>query len=106
MSGIEGKNYEKAVAIIKEQMKAMKNGDFSEEEIQQTKSVIRNQILEAIDTPRGFVELLYHGIIAEHTRPVEEWVTGIESVTKEEIVKVANQIELDTIYFLHGTEGE
>ncbi|MDH2881904.1 EF-P 5-aminopentanol modification-associated protein YfmF [Bacillus cytotoxicus] len=106
MSGIEGKNYEKAVAIIKEQMKAMKNGDFSEEEIQQTKSVIRNQILEAIDTPRGFVELLYHGIIAEHTRPVEEWVTGIEAVTKEEIVKVANQIELDTIYFLHGTEGE
>ncbi|EMA6344406.1 M16 family metallopeptidase [Bacillus cytotoxicus] len=106
MSGIEGKNYEKAIAIIKEQMKAMKNGDFSEEEIQQTKSVIRNQVLEAIDTPRGFVELLYHGIIAEHTRPVEEWITGIEAVTKEEIVKVANQIELDTIYFLHGTEGE
>ncbi|WP_017151291.1 EF-P 5-aminopentanol modification-associated protein YfmF [Bacillus bingmayongensis] len=106
MSGIEAKNYEKAVEIIKEQMKAMQSGDFSEEEIHQTKSVIQNQILEAIDTPRGFVEMLYHGIIAERTRPVEEWLTGIERVTKEEIVKVANSIELDTIYFLHGTEGE
>ncbi|EJQ48484.1 Uncharacterized protein BWINRASL_03626 [Bacillus mycoides] len=106
MSGIEAKNFEKAVEIIKEQMKAMQNGDFSEEEIQQTKSVIQNQILEAIDTPRGFVEMLYHGVISERTRPVEEWLTGIESVTKEEIVKVANNIELDTIYFLHGTEGE
>ncbi|PGC30229.1 peptidase M16 [Bacillus pseudomycoides] len=106
MSGIEAKNYEKAVEIIKEQMKAMQNGDFSEEEIHQTKSVIQNQILEAIDTPRGFVEMLYHGIIAERTRPVEEWLTGIERVTKEKIVKVANNIELDTIYFLHGTEGE
>lgn len=106
MSGIEAKNYEKAVEIIKEQMLAMQNGEFSEEEIHQTKSVIQNQILEAIDTPRGFVEMLYHGIISDHTRPVEEWLTGIESVTKEEIVKVAKNIELDTIYFLQGTEGE
>ncbi|MGZ7151816.1 EF-P 5-aminopentanol modification-associated protein YfmF [Bacillus sp. BC08] len=106
MSGIEAKNYEKAVEIIKEQMLAMQNGDFSEEEMHQTKSVIQNQILEAIDTPRGFVEMLYHGIISERTRPVEEWLTGIESVTKEEIVEVAKNIELDTIYFLQGTEGE
>ncbi|WP_324655940.1 EF-P 5-aminopentanol modification-associated protein YfmF [Bacillus cereus] len=106
MSGIEAKNYEKAVDIIKEQMLAMQNGEFSEEEIHQTKSVIQNQILEAIDTPRGFVEMLYHGIISDRTRPVEEWLTGIESVTKEEIVKVAKNIELDTIYFLQGTEGE
>ncbi|MDA2114118.1 pitrilysin family protein [Bacillus cereus] len=106
MSGIEAENYEKAVEIIKEQMLAMQNGEFSEEEIHQTKSVIQNQILEAIDTPRGFVEMLYHGIISDRTRPVEEWLTGIESVTKEEIVKVAKNIELDTIYFLQGTEGE
>ncbi|MCS6593384.1 EF-P 5-aminopentanol modification-associated protein YfmF [Bacillus cereus] len=106
MSGIEAKNYEKAVEIIKEQMLTMQNGEFSEEEIHQTKSVIQNQILEAIDTPRGFVEMLYHGIISDRTRPVEEWLTGIESVTKEEIVKVAKNIELDTIYFLQGTEGE
>ncbi|HDR4419601.1 TPA: insulinase family protein [Bacillus cereus] len=106
MSGIEAKNYEKAVEIIKEQMLAMQNGDFSEEEMHQTKSVIQNQILEAIDTPRGFVEMLYHGIISDRTRPVEEWLSGIESVTKEEIVKVAKNIELDTIYFLQGTEGE
>ncbi|QWI18055.1 insulinase family protein [Bacillus wiedmannii] len=106
MSGIEAENYEKAVEIIKEQMLAMQNGDFSEEEMHQTKSVIQNQILEAIDTPRGFVEMLYHGIISDRTRPVEEWLSGIESVTKEEIVKVAKNIELDTIYFLHGTEGE
>ncbi|HDX9587564.1 TPA: insulinase family protein [Bacillus pseudomycoides] len=105
MSGIEGKNYEKAVTIIKEQMIAMQNGDFTDEEIVQTKSVIKNQVLETIDTPRGLVELLYHGVIANYDRPVEEWLTEIERVTKDEIVKVAHNIRLDTIYFLHGTEG-
>lgn len=105
MSGIEGENYEKAVTIIKEQMRAMQNGDFTDEEIVQTKSVIKNQVLETLDTPRGLVELLYHGVIANYDRPVEEWLTGIDQVTKDEIVKVANHIQLDTIYFLHGTEG-
>jgi predicted Zn-dependent peptidase len=105
MSGIEGKNYEKAVTIIKEQMTAMQNGDFTDEEIVQTKSVIKNQILETIDTPRGLVELLYHEVIANYERPVGEWLTGVEQVTKDAIVKVANNIQLDTIYFLHGTEG-
>ncbi|MEI4830996.1 pitrilysin family protein [Bacillus sp. FJAT-53711] len=105
MSGIEGKNYEKAVTIIKEQMTAMQNGDFTDEEVVQTKSVIKNQILETIDTPRGLVELLYHEVIANYERPVEEWLTGVEQVTKDAIVKVAKNIQLDTIYFLHGTEG-
>ncbi|MFD0771119.1 EF-P 5-aminopentanol modification-associated protein YfmF [Bacillus sp. CGMCC 1.60114] len=105
MSGIEGKNYEKAVTIIKEQMTAMQKGNFTDEEIMQTKSVIKNQILETIDTPRGLVELLYHEVIANYERPVGEWLTEIEQVTKEAIVKVANNIQLDTIYFLHGTEG-
>ncbi|WP_369903044.1 EF-P 5-aminopentanol modification-associated protein YfmF [Bacillus manliponensis] len=105
MSGIEAKNYEKAVTIIKEQMKAMQDGEFSEDDMAQTKSMIKNQILETIDTPRGLMELLYHGVVAGYERPVEEWVTKVDSVTKEEVIKVANNIELDTIYFLHGTEG-
>lgn len=104
MSGIEAKNYEKAVTIIKEQMKAMQDGEFSEEDMNQTKSMIKNQILETIDTPRGLIELLYHGVVAGYDRPVEEWVTKVDAVTNEEVVKVANNIELDTIYFLHGTE--
>ena len=53
MSGIDLKNYDQAVGIIREQMEAMKNGDFSDEEVAQTKAVIRNQMLETIDTSRA-----------------------------------------------------
>ncbi len=38
MSGIDNKNYEQALSIIKEQMKAMVAGDFSDEEIRSNKS--------------------------------------------------------------------
>ncbi len=37
---------------------------FTEEEMSQTKAVIKNQYLETIDTARGTVEIMYHNIVA------------------------------------------
>jgi predicted Zn-dependent peptidase len=105
MSGIEPSNYQKALQIIEKQMEAMKNGDFTDEEITQTKAVIRNQLLETIDTPRGLVEVLYHNVVSQRKRPMEEWLSGTDRVSREEIVRVASKIELDTIYFLTGMKG-
>jgi predicted Zn-dependent peptidase len=102
MSGIEFENYNKAVTIINEQMDAMKNGDFSEQEIEQTKAVIKNQLLETADTARGLAEILYHFVVAGVKRPLDEWLQAIDKVTKEEITAVAQKIKLDTIYFLKG----
>ncbi|GGJ56430.1 putative Zn-dependent peptidase [Anoxybacillus voinovskiensis] len=106
MTGIEPANYEKALHIIHEQMKAMKQGDFTDEEMAQTKAVIRNQLLETLDTPRGLVEVLYHNVISARKRPVEEWLAKIEDVSREDVIRVAEKVELDTIYFLTGMEGE
>ncbi len=103
MSGIDNKNYEQAVTIIKEQMKAMSAGEFTEDEIKQTKAVIRNQLLETVDNARGMVEILYHNVVSKENISLDYWLEAMESVTKDEITKVAGKIELDTIYFL--TEG-
>ncbi|SHR11866.1 Zinc protease PepR [Mycobacteroides abscessus subsp. abscessus] len=103
MSGIDNSNFEKAVSIIKEQMQAMKNGDFSDEDLIQTKAVIKNQLLETLDTARGIVEILYHNVVAGQQIQLDEWLQRIDAVTKEEVVQVSNKIQLDTIYFLTGT---
>jgi predicted Zn-dependent peptidase len=105
MSGIDFKNFEQAVTIIKEQLQAMKNGDFSDAEIEQTKAVIRNQLLETVDTSRGLIEVLYHNAISDQTIDLAQWLNSIETISKDEIVKVAQKVETDTIYFLTGMEG-
>ncbi|MFC0296771.1 EF-P 5-aminopentanol modification-associated protein YfmF [Geobacillus jurassicus] len=105
MSGIEPANYEKARRIIDEQMQAMKNGDFTDEEMSQTKAVIRNQLLETLDTPRGLVEVLYHNVVSTRKRPLNEWLVGTDQVTREDVVRVAGKMELDTVYFLTGMEA-
>lgn len=104
MSGIEFKNYDQAVTIIKEQLKSMQDGDFSDSEIAQTKAVIKNQILETVDVAKGYVELLYHNAVANKSRMIEDWTRGIDQVTKEDIVKAGQKVYLDTIYFLKGKE--
>jgi predicted Zn-dependent peptidase len=105
MSGIDLKNYDQAVGIIRDQLEAMQKGDFTDQELNQTKAVIRNQILETIDTSRGLTEILYHNVVAAKDIKLEQWINDMEKTTKEEIVAVANKIELDTIYFLTGTEA-
>lgn len=82
MSGIEVKNYKQAVTIIEEQFQAMQNGDFSEDDIAQTKAVIKNQVLETIDTAYGLAEFLYQQASAQVEIPIEKFLDNIEKVTK------------------------
>lgn len=105
MSGIEFNKYDRAVEIIKEQFEAMKKGDFSDQEIEQTKAMLKNQILETADVARGFVELAYHQVVSGHERTMEEWLNQVNVITKEDVIRVANKVKLDTIYFLKGKEA-
>ncbi len=105
LSGIDQQNYDKAVSIIKEQLELMKKGDFTEDEIMQTKAVTHNQMLETLDTARGMIEVFYHNAVSGVDVDMSQWLQSISKVTKEEIQNVANKIELDTIYFLSGSEG-
>ncbi|MED3646230.1 pitrilysin family protein [Halalkalibacterium halodurans] len=104
MSGIEFTNYEKAVTIIKEQLEEMKNGRFTDKELEQTKAMLKNQLLETADVPRGQIEVMYHNIVSNHERTLEKWLAEIDAITKEQVVAAANKVVLDTIYFLKGEE--
>lgn len=105
MSGIDVNNYHQALNIINEQMDAMKQGDFTDEEIEQTKAVVKNQMLETIDVARGVVEVFYHNVISQQAISLTDWMEKITAVTREDIIQVADKITQDTIYFLTG-KGE
>src|SRR5690606_14795025 len=74
MSGIDDKNYAQAVSIINEQMDAVKKGDFTDQEISQTKAVIKNQLLETIDSARGIIEVLYHNVVSNQQITLDDWL--------------------------------
>lgn len=104
-SGIAPNDYEKARDIIREQLVAMKNGDFTEEEMMETKEMIVNQLLETMDHSQGTIELLYQQVIGEKQIPTEQMIEEIKNVTKEQVVRVAEKIEEDTVYLLTSEGG-
>ncbi|WP_257351479.1 EF-P 5-aminopentanol modification-associated protein YfmF [Pseudalkalibacillus decolorationis] len=105
MSGIEFKNYDKAVSIIREQMENMKNGSITNDELTQTKEMLRNQILESVDNPNSWIELLYHSKVSGVERSIDEWLEGISNVSLQDVIEAASTVTLDTVYFLKG-EGQ
>ena len=98
--GIEIENYDKAVSIIKEQLEEMKKGNFTEEDIESAKKYIISGI-KAIDSEQdtGIIYLLGEELSPFPVTP-EEYREKIESITKEDIVNFAQNININTIYFL------
>lgn len=100
VSGIAPTDYKKAREIIELQMTAMKNGEFTEEDLAETKEQLKNQILETLDHAQGIIEMFYQQITGERKLTPDEFIKGIESVTYDEVVLVAEKMIEDTVYLL------
>lgn len=101
-SGIEIDNYEKALSIIKAQLDSMRAGEISELEMSQTKAMIRNSLLEIQDSAFEMIAFDFNRVLSGKDRSAEELLSQVEAVTPDDVVAVANTVELDTIYFLTG----
>ncbi|RDW17779.1 EF-P 5-aminopentanol modification-associated protein YfmF [Oceanobacillus chungangensis] len=105
-SGIAPEDYEKARDIIQLQMEAMKKGDYTETDLQETKELIINQLLETMDHSQGLIELLYQQVIGDRIITPEQLIANIKQVTKEQVTMLANKIEEDTVYLLTSKGGQ
>ncbi|RAP30042.1 hypothetical protein C2W64_02597 [Brevibacillus laterosporus] len=105
MSGIDAKNYEQAVTIIKEQIAMMEQGEISQEEMDMTKATLYNQFKELLDSGKMMVEYAYNGVISGKARDLQTLLTEIEKVSVQDVVNVAKKVELDTIYLLRDKKG-
>lgn len=104
MSGIEPVNEEKALKVIKEQLEAMCAGDISDLELSQTKAMLKNQLKEALDSARGQIEIYDQYKDLPEAFSVENWSSKWDSVTKEDVTEMAQQLSLEAVYFLSGKE--
>lgn len=99
-SGIEFANYERAVAIIQEQLESMRQGNLSELELDQTKAMISNHLRELQDSAYEMIAYDFNSVLTGKQRSAQQLLEQVQAVTPDDIVKVAQGVQLDTIYFL------
>lgn len=98
--GIDIQNYQKALEIIKKQIEDMKNGDFTDEEIENAKNGIIASI-KTIDDEQDTEITYYFGQELSGTKTsLEEYIENIQKINKADVLEVAKQISINTIYFL------
>lgn len=98
--GIEIGNYEKALEVIKQQIEDMKNGEFTEEDIQNAKKGILSTIKTIDDEQDTQITYYFGQELSQSEVSIEEYVQKIEKVTKEDIMHIAQNVAIHTIYFL------
>ena len=103
-AGIEIQNYEKALEIIKEQINNMRNGKFSDKDIENAKTYIVSGI-KNIEVEQDTEMVFYMGQELNDLHfSIKEYIRDINSVTKEQIIEFAKSLQTNTIYFLTGSE--
>ncbi len=103
-SGIEFENFDPAYNEIMAQLQAMKNGDFTDEDIDIAKKEICNSYRSRVDSVEAMEYFYTAQILLGRDITIGQAIENIEKVTKEQIVEVANRVKLDTVYFLTGKE--
>ena len=102
-SGIEPENRDKAMNAILAQLDAMKNGDFSDEDIADAKRSLCNAYKELDDSASALCLWYLSRIIFGNSGTPEDTMKKIEAVTAEEIRAAAAKVSLDSVYFIKGT---
>lgn len=98
--GIDIDKYEKALETIKEQIEDMKKGNFTDKDIEDAKKLIISSV-KSISAEQD-TEITYdygQELSNEHTT-IKDYQQNIEQVKREQIVDIANKININTIYFL------
>jgi len=99
-SGIEQKNYEKALEIIEKQIDDMKQGNFDETDMKNAKQLIVASFRSMEDEQDSTISYYFGKEMEQENADIATYISRIENVTKEQIVRVAQNVTINTIYFL------
>lgn len=98
--GIDIENYEKALKIIKEQLEDMKNGEFTDKNIEEAKNNIISTIKFIPDEQDTELMYYFSQELSGYEMGFEEYVEKVKEIKKEDIIELAKRIQINTIYFL------
>lgn len=102
-TGIEFDKYVPARDEVFNQLKEMQNGNISDFEIESAKKFIETIYISMKDDPRRMIDFYVAQNISGDTDGIDEFIAGINKVTRNDIIKAAKSVKANTIYFLKGT---
>ncbi len=101
-SGVEEQNAGKAREEILKQLDALKAGAFSGDDLRFAVLSLQNSYKEVNDSLEGIAAWYLAQALAGRVRTPEQVAEAIAALSKEDVVRAASGIALDTVYLLAG----
>ena len=98
--GIEIANYDKALITIEKQIEDIKNGEFTDEDINNSKELLISTIRSISAEQDTEITYYYGQELSEKFVSIDEYLERINKVKREDIEEIAKDIEVNTVYFL------
>ncbi len=102
-SGIESYNEEKAKNAILQQIEDIKNGEFKDSDIEASVKALEDSFKSVSDSPEALDSWFMSQCVSGEYRYPEEFIEEFKKVTREDIIKAAQDVTLDTVFMLVGT---
>ena len=101
--GVAAKNYEKCIKLIKEELKNMEKGKFSEEDIEKAKIQYITLLDELYEDPYQIISF-YYSMEVLNKDDYNKRKENINAVSYEDLKRISKKIHLDTIFLLKGND--
>ena len=104
-AGINRQDRNRVRKLMNDQLSDIKNGRFTDAEINQTKEMIRRNMLLSQDNQDSIIDREYLTIFfGKSVLDLETLIEKLEQVDKDAICKAASSLKLQAIYFMEGAE--
>ena len=99
-TGISYANKDKVQELILEQLERLRKGDFEDELLEQNKNNLISSYISRLDSQTSALLRAQSAALTGINVTVEEWLDNLQSVTKDDVMKVAKMVELQATYML------
>lgn len=86
-------NLEKVAALIFEEIKAIKAGDLTEEEVSKYRNQLKGSFVLGLEGPTNMMNWIGKSeLLSGRVRDIDEVIRSIESISREDVIRQANEV--------------
>ena len=96
---------EQALAEIEEQINVLRTGDFEDSELEAAKQLLISGYAQLSDSTRAITSFYHLRRMLGVTQSMADCRAGFEGVSRQDVMRAAQSLWCDTVYFLQGTQS-
>ncbi|WP_429970696.1 EF-P 5-aminopentanol modification-associated protein YfmF [Fructilactobacillus sp. Tb1] len=105
-SGIDGDQAENVQIMIKQQIQKLIDGDYADSQLEKIKTSLISGYLTKFDSERKSLNDVFVKALVNNFVTKADWIASLKSITKADVAKVAQKLDLQAVFLLKGESNE